>query len=457
MLFERIESEGLAHYSYLIGDKSEAVVIDPRRDGDVYVDLAERAGYHITHVLETHRNEDYVVGSVELAARTGAAIWHADDQWGYRYGRAVEDGQTWAVGGLRLRAIHAPGHTPGMMNYLLHDPGGAPWMLFSGDTLFAGEVGRVDLMGEERIEEMAGMLYDTLHGSLLPLGDGIIVCPAHGAGSVCGAAIADRPWTTIGLERQHNPALRAPDRRTFITRQAQPQERPPYFARMERLNVEGPPPISPLPVPTPLTPEAFAREAEDALVLDTRTELAFNAGHVPGAMSIWRQGLGSFAGWFLPHDRPILLVTEEEDPMPAVRVLLRMGFDNVAGHLAGGMHAWHMAGRDSASIRMVTVPDLCRWLDEGNRPAILDVRGDAELEQGGTISGAQHIHITEIPQRLDEVPDRRPVHIFCGSGLRSTIAASLLEREGRHDLTVVLGGATGWNSVSCPLEIVQRA
>lgn len=141
MLFKRIVSEGLAHYSYLIGNENEAAVIDPRRDGDIYIYLAERAGYHIVHILETHRNEDYVVGSVELAARTGATIWHADSQWDYKYGRGVEDGQTWSIGGLQLRALHAPGHTPGMMNYLLHDQDGAPWALLSGDTLLAGSVG----------------------------------------------------------------------------------------------------------------------------------------------------------------------------------------------------------------------------------------------------------------------------------------------------------------------------
>jgi len=457
MLFERIVSEGLAHYSYLIGDGTEAAVIDPRRDGDVYIELAERVGYHLTNVLETHRNEDYVVGSVELAARTGAQVWHADSQWDYQYGQAVEDGQTWTVGGLRLRAIHAPGHTPGMMTYLLHDARGAPWALFSGDALFAGEVGRVDLLGEDRAAEMAGQLHDTLYNRLLPLGDGVIVCPAHGPGSVCGAAIVDRPWTTIGLERAHNPALQAPDREAFNARQARLQERPPYFAAMERSNVQRPPPISPLPVPTPLPPEAFAREAADAIVLDTRVELAFNAGHVPGALSIWRQGLGRFAGWFLPYDRPILLVADEQDPMPVVRALARMGYDAIAGYLAGGMYAWHTAGLDSAAIGMITVPDLCRRLDEGNRPAILDVRSDAEIEGSGAISGAQHVHITEIPQRLDEVPRQRPLHVFCGSGLRSTVVASLLEREGWRDLTVVLGGTSAWNSASCPLELVQRA
>ena len=176
----------MAHYSYLIGDDGEAAVIDPRRDCTIYIDRAARAGYRILHVLETHRNEDYVIGSVELAARTGAAVYHADAQWDYTYGQAVEDAQTWQVGRLELEAIHSPGHTPGSMSYLLRTPEGSPWTVFTGDALFAGDVGRVDLLGEERLEEMAGLLYETLFDKLLALPDDLIVCPAHGAGSVCG-------------------------------------------------------------------------------------------------------------------------------------------------------------------------------------------------------------------------------------------------------------------------------
>ena len=181
MLFERIESEGLAHYSYLVGDQREAVVFDPRRDCEVYVERAYEQGLAIKHVLETHRNEDYLIGSVELAERTDAEIWHADSQLQYRYGRPAEDGQTWKVGRLEVRAIHSPGHTPGSMSYLLHDPEGEPWVVFTGDALFAGDVGRVDLLGMDRAEELAAQLYDTIFGKLLPLGDGVIVCPAHGA------------------------------------------------------------------------------------------------------------------------------------------------------------------------------------------------------------------------------------------------------------------------------------
>gem|GEM_PF-6042768 len=162
MLFERIESQGLAHYSYLIGDQGEAIVIDPRRDVDVYAQTATRAGMRIAHVLETHRNEDYLIGSLELVARTGAQVWHADGMLDYQYGQPAQDGQTWRIGRLKMRAIHSPGHTLGSMSYLLHDPDGAPWVLFTGDALFAGEVGRVDFLGMDRAPEMAGHLYDTL-------------------------------------------------------------------------------------------------------------------------------------------------------------------------------------------------------------------------------------------------------------------------------------------------------
>jgi hydroxyacylglutathione hydrolase len=452
MLFERIESRGLAHYSYLIGHGKEAVVIDPRRDRDVYIERASKAGFRIAHVLETHRNEDYAIGSLELAARADAQIWHADAQWDYRYGQPVEDGQKWNVGQLQLQAIHSPGHTPGSMSYLLHDPDGAPWMVFTGDALFAGDVGRTDLLGTDRLEEMTGLLYDTLFDRLLPLGDEVIVCPAHGAGSVCGGAIAERVWTTIGLERRLNPKLQFADRDEFIANVAVRLERPPYFRQMERLNLEGPPVLGSLPVPTPLPPGAFVQQAKDAFVLDTRMDLGFGAAHVPSALSIWLDGLASFGGWFLPYDRPILLVNEMDDPTQAVRPLIRLGYDDLGGYLSGGMLAWHMAGQRSVSIDMVTVQELCQRLDADEAAWILDVRSDEELEHQGEITGAHHIHVTQLPLHMHEVTCDHPVYVFCGSGLRSMIAASLLQREGWENLTVVLGGLGGWNSVSCPLE-----
>ncbi|HVO66121.1 MAG TPA: MBL fold metallo-hydrolase [Syntrophales bacterium] len=450
MLFKRIESEGIAHYSYLIGNGRAAVVIDPRLDCDIYGEDAHSEGFRIHHILETHRHEDFVLGSVALASRTGADIWHADNQWSYKYGKVIKDGQTWKIGRLKLEAIHSPGHTPGSMSYLLYDPDGAPWMVFTGDALFAGDVGRVDFMGEDRIPEMAGHLYDTLFNKLLPLGDGVIVCPAHGAGSVCAGDIGDRIWTTIGLERCHNPKLQVKDRKKFIALANKKLDYPPYFRQMEKLNLEGVPIDKTYPVP--LSADAFAEKAEGAVIVDTRGELSFGTSHVPKSLSIWSDGLPSFAGWFLPYDKPILLVNDSNNAAQVARYLLRLGYFNVSGFLAGGMITWQTAGRESATIETITVQSFCSLLDKDEHPWILDVRSDAELEHAGSITGANHIHITELAGRMEEVPRNRTVFVFCGSGLRSMIAASLLKREGWRDLVVVLGGMAGWRSISCPIR-----
>jgi rhodanese-related sulfurtransferase len=356
MFFERIESKGLAHYSYMIGDGIEATVIDPRRDCEIYKKKAREAGFAIKTILETHRNKDYIIGSAELASRTGAEIWHADSQLDYAYGQSVQDGQTWDIGQFKIRAIHTPGHTEGHMSYLLHDSDGSPWMIFTGDTLFAGEVGRVDLLGNR-------------------------------------------------------------------------------------------------PSPLPLKAKEFQKKANHAIVVDTRMELGFSAAHVPGALSIWLGGLASFAGWFLPYDKPIILVNETENPEAPTEHLIRLGYDRIEGYLAGGMLSWHTAGLESHSIPTFTVQQLCQLLDAQKNPFILDVRSREELEKNGRITDAVQIHITTLPQHTSEIPKDNPVYIFCGSGMRSMIAASLLKREGWTNLRVVLGGLAGWNSMSCPLEI----
>ena len=450
MLFKRIISEGLAHYSYLLGEGKTALVIDPRRDCQVYIDEAHAAGMRIAHILETHRNEDYVIGSTELAARTGAQIWHADGELDYAYGQPAQEGQTWNLGGYTLEALATPGHTPGSMSYLLHDVEGFPWMVFTGDTLFAGDVGRVDLPGLELMDEMANAQYDSVFNKLLPLGDEVIICPGHGAGSVCGAGIVDRAWTTLGIERQHNPKLQHTSREAFVQAMAVALERPPYFRKMEALNLSGAP-MPALPSPRPLAPAEFAQAARDAQVLDVRLEYSFGSVLVPGAFSIWLGGVPGFAGWFLSYDKPLLLVAEENQVEDIVHKLVRMGYDNVAGFLSGGMHDWVAAGLDCDTISTVTVQQLCHLLDAEDDPWILDVRSDKELA-AFRIPAAHHIHLTELPQRMGEVPQDRPVYLFCGSGQRSMTAASLLKRAGWAKIHVVLGGMSGWRSISCPLE-----
>jgi hydroxyacylglutathione hydrolase len=452
VLLERIESEGLAHYSYLIGDGNEAVVIDPRRDARIYVERATRAGMRITHVLETHRNEDYVIGSAELTDLTDATVLRSGEgDLEYGYGEPIMDGETVSVGRLELRALHTPGHTLGHMSYLLHDPDGNPWIIFTGDALFAGDVGRTDFYGEDRLDEITGLLYDTLFKKILVLGDEVIVCPAHGAGSACGTAIAERTWTTIGLERKHNPKLQYTDKEAFVANVGEMLEYPPYFSMMEVLNLEGPPVKGPLPSVPALPPYEFAAQATDAQIVDTRMELGFGAAHVPGAVSIPEGRLASYAGWFLTYNRPILLVTETNDVSQPVRTLTRLGYDDVAGFLAGGMLAWHTAGLASERIETITVQELCARLDRDEEPWILDVRSKEEVERN-EIPTAHHVHLTQLPERMDDVLKGQRVYVFCGSGLRSMISASLLQRAGYDDVTVILGGLAGWSSVSCPLE-----
>ncbi|MCX8207251.1 MAG: MBL fold metallo-hydrolase [Methanothrix sp.] len=446
MLFERIVSEGLAHYSYILGNSGKAVVIDPRLDCDVYVDIASKNDMRITDILETHRNEDYVIGSVELSALTGASVWHADPELDYRYGAPARDGQVWQIGTWRIEAISAPGHTLGSMAYVLKDNAGVPHAVFTGDALFAGDVGRVDLLGMERSEELAGMLYESIFQRILPLGDGVLLCPAHGPGSVCGSAITDRPWTTIGMERLHNPKLRAGSRDEFIKSAAVELERPPYFRRMEELNVKGYR-LRRHVVPA-LSPEEVADALDECVILDTRSEVAYGGAHIPASQFIWMDGLSALAGWYLSYDKPVILVGDEIDR--ATRILMRMGYDEISGYLGGGMLAWHMSGLESSSIRTVTVQELCRHLDQGGQAWILDVRSDEEVSRE-SITGAHHIHVTQLPGRIDEVPIEKAVYIFCGSGMRSMVAASFLKRHGWENLAVVLGGLAGWKSVTCPV------
>ena len=319
MLLERIVSAGLAHYSYLVGDKNQALVIDPRRDVDVYLKMATETGMRISHILETHRNEDYFVGSMELAGRTGAEVWHADGQWKYLYGKPVTAGQKWRVGRLEIEALATPGHTPGSMSYLLRDPAGVPWMLFSGDALFAGEVGRIDLLGKELAAEMAGLLYESLFARLLPLGDEVILCPAHGSGSVCGELIAERLWTTIGLEKKHNSRLQAKSKEQFVASLLMSQpDRPPYFSRMEKVNLEGRPVLGALPSPRPLDAKDFFALSERMLrfwilVRSWPSVLLTFPAHNPSGWRVWPvlpAGFSAMTGPFFSWAKAMSSITQ---------------------------------------------------------------------------------------------------------------------------------------------------
>lgn len=452
MFVETIRSEGLAHLSYVVGDGDTAVVIDPRRDVEVYEAAARRHGAYIRYVVETHRNEDYLVGSRELAARTGARILRgAATRFGY--GEPVEEGAELTAGDARLRVLATPGHTDESISLVLHDDAVSrddAVAVFTGDALFVGSVGRTDLLDDR--EAAAAALYDSIVGKLLPLGDQAVLYPAHGAGSVCGAGMAERDVSTLGYERRHNPALQL-ERAAFIRQQAaQPFEFPPYFRRMEQVNRDGPPLLHHLPTPRPLSPREFLAAMADGMwAVDTREPEAVAGALLPDSLAIPLDMLPAFAGWFLPYDADIGLVTARaEDVETAVRRLVRLGYDRVVATLADGLHAWETAGLDYATIPALHARQLARRLNAGERFTLLDVRGRRELARE-RLPGATEIYLGHLPDRLAELPAARPVTAFCGSGRRAVIAASLLVRNGFDGVEVCLGSMAACRVVGCPI------
>ncbi len=451
MFFEKIKSEGLAHNSYLIGNGKEAVVIDPKRDIEVYLKKIKEADMKIKYVLETHRNEDYVIGSKELMEKTEAEIYHADKQLDYKYGKEVSDEDSFEFGDLKLESIHTPGHTPGSMSYLLKDYSDNNWLVFSGDTLLAGSVGRTDLFGKEKVKENTELLHDSIFNKLLDLGDEVILCPAHGAGSVCAESIEDREWTTIGIEKDRNEFL-SKEKDEFLNELSKMLERPPYFRMMEKMNL-NPPVLKTLPEPTALSPHQFEERARNNWLLDTRKEVSYGGAHIPNSVNIWKEGIPSFAGWFIDYEKPIsLVVNSSEDLDEIIRYLVRIGFDNIDSYLAGGMIHWHMSGKNSESIETLTVQEFCKQIDRGKDIDILDVRGENEIKEKGEIEDSTKVHLTQLRENMDQVRELNNIHIFCGSGLRSMIAASLLKNAGMKEIKVILGGLAGWQSNKCKIR-----
>jgi hydroxyacylglutathione hydrolase len=454
MIFKRIKSEGLAHNSYFIGSSGSAAVIDPRRDVQIYLDLALEYGMKIKYILETHRNEDYVTGSLELSDDSNALIYHGPGlKW--RYGNTLEDRQEFIIGKLHLTAVQTPGHTDESVSYTVTDlnSGKTPVMVFTGDTIFVGDTGRVDLYGETEIPRMASNLYDSIFTRILPLGDHIVLCPAHGAGSVCGLNIADRDESTLGIERIQNPALQYTNKAEFVSNKSgERPEKPPYFAAMEKWNLEGPPRLACLPLPSPLNPAEFKQEIENgATVVDTSLPSAFGGAHIKGSYSIWLEGLPGFAGWMLTYDKPILLVLEDQSHLEkAVTYLIRVGYDRIIGFLKGGIEGWYDAGLPTESLPLLSVHQLKEKMDRGEDLVILDAR-DQEEWNSGHIKGSLHIFVGHVESGLPEIPRDKPVAALCSVGHRAGIAASVLLRAGFPEVYNVLGSVTAWRHAGFPL------
>ena len=451
MFLETVRTEGLAQRSYILGAAGEAAVIDPRRDVQIYLDIAYARGACITRVFETHRNEDFVVGSLPLAEITGATIHHGGEL-PFGYGETVTDGETFQMGNLHLRILKTPGHTDESISIAIFDAdfGEEPVGVFTGDALFIGDVGRTDFF-PDRAKEVAGLLYDSIFNKLLPLGPQAILYPAHGAGSVCGSGMAEREFSTLGYERKFNPALQVSEKEAFIQRKLnETHYQPPYFRKMEQFNLEGPPMPATLARPRPHDHEAFARFLEEGVqVLDTRRPEAFAGAYIPGSLAMPLGMIPAYAGWFLDYDRDVALVVDRfDDVEPAIRALFRLGFDRVVGYLDGGLTEWETAGKPYGAIPAIYAGNLKARMDRGESFTLLDVRKSDEFA-AGHLRGATHLFLGDLPDRLDEVPKDRPVTTFCGNGRRAIIAASILKQNGFEQVEDCLGSMAACQVIGC--------
>lgn len=454
MLFERFISEGLAHISWLIGSGGQAAVIDPRRDCEIYLDAAAEGGVKITGIFETHRHEDFASGSAELAEACGAPVYHGA-RLPFSFGTPVRDNDRFPFGSLVLTVRETPGHTSESISIVVTRTASPdlPYLVFTGDLLFAGETGRVDLGDPAKTGSRAAEMYDSIAKKILPLGDNTIVCPAHGAGSVCGGEIQDYPLTTIGYERVVNPVF-IEDRARFIaTKTAEHLYSPPYFRVMERGNLNGWPrrPVQPHPEPA-LSSGVRDIIASGVQVVDIRSPAAFAGGHIPGSLSIWRDGIPAFAGWFLGYETPILLIDDFNTHLSAVqRDLRRLGYDNPVQYLAGGFIAWAKQGGTVAQCGTCSVVEAARRR-ETESPFILDVRDIRNRQENGYIAGSRHTFVGEIPGRFAEIPRNRDILVYCDAGYKGSIAASLLLRNGYTRVTNILGGFTAWVNAGFAVE-----
>jgi hydroxyacylglutathione hydrolase len=430
----------LAHASYLIGDGGEAIVVDPSRDVQMYLDDAATHGLKITWILETHLHADFVSGHRELAARTGATIGiGARAEAGYAH-RALKEGDEIRVGDTVLRALETPGHTPEHLSYLVYEKAGdaQPWGVLTGDTLFVGDVGRVDILSSRLpVAELAGLMYDSLFGKLLKLPDATRVYPAHGAGSLCGRSIRSETWSTIGQERLMNPALADHGRDAFIAEVTRDvPETPIYFLHSRDTNRMGPTLDAERPLPPSVAPvDVAGRMGKGSTLVDARGETEYAAGHPRGALYVGLDGqYASWVGTLLAPGDEIVLLVDEDRREEAIMRLARVGYENVVGTLAGGLEAWRAAG---LPVETLETFDLAKGVPPGWR--VLDVRRTPEW-RSHRFEGAVHVPLSALPEKLGQLDRDASWLLVCAGGYRSVIGASVLQRAGFMRVASGAGG-----------------
>ncbi len=452
MYFQQFYLTCLSHASYMIGSEGIACVVDPQRDVSLYVDEARAQNLKIEYIIETHLHADFVSGHQELAARTGAKIY-----LGARAGATfphspVHDGDEIRFGRAILRFLETPGHTVESISVTVTDldRGEKPFAVLTGDTLFIGDVGRPDLAPDLTPQQLAGMLFDSLHQKLIPLGDDVEVWPAHGAGSLCGKQMRPERQSTIGKELALNYALRPKTKEEFVRLLTSDlPERPAYFARDAEINRTGAAALTDLP-PLPLLSTEQVLAMRDATVLDTRPSQQFCAGHVPDAVHIALSGqYASWAATLIGLDQPIILVSEDDAQLEESRIrLARVGIDKISGGLKDGMAGWT---GPVAQISQITAEQLRGELSDVQ---LVDVRRKPEWDEGH-IEGAVLMPLHQLSRSLNDLDRTRPVAVHCKGGYRSAIAASLIQRAGFENVSNVIGGFDAWRA--CGLPEVREA
>jgi hydroxyacylglutathione hydrolase len=460
LVFETIHTEGLAELSYLVGDDEEgiAAVFDPRADVEIYLELARGRNVAITDIFETHIHADLVSGARELCSRVKSARIHVSHEGGAKYGfetEPVRDGDTFKFGSVIITAKHTPGHTPEHVSYLLADSDHPeiPWGVLSGDSLFVNSAGRPDLLGEKETSKLAAQQFHTLHDFYMKLPDSVIIYPAHGSGSPCGAEIGDRLNSTIGYERPLNPFLQFKDVDSFTRfAVATAPPIPRYYPVMKKVNADGPELLGGLPRVPGLPPNAFKKAIEEkaGILIDTRLMLAFGSAHIPGALNIGGSPMLSiWAGSLLDPEQPILLVLENDGDIDEIaRFFIRTGFTKFGGYLVGGMKAWGNAGFRFAQLPQLSVHEL---KTKGREWQVLDVRSNREWK-GGHVPGARHIFLSELARRMTELDTGKPTAVYCATGYRASIAASILKANGFAQVNNVPGSWHAWKEAKYPVE-----
>lgn len=454
MFFTRLKTPGLGQNSYVLEcGEGLAVVLDPRRDVGEYVRLARENDLSIVYIFETHRQEDFEFGSRTLAEMTGAQIVSGAHELFGDTDVKLKDEAELKVGSTRFVALETPGHTPESVTYAVYvkDAGEKCWGVFTGDALFVGDTGRTDLPHPDKTGENAGILYDSIHRKIAPLGDQTLLFPAHGSGSACGGNISDRDDSTLGIEKGTNPVFKKSRQEFVELKLAEKMARPPYFRHMEKVNLHSGRPLRTPPRFNVLQPKVLQKRMKEGIVIDTRSPEAFAGAHIPGSYNIWLEGVPAFGGWVANENTRIFLVVDGAGAMEqAVKSLARIGIDSVEGVLTSGVEAWREQGLPIENIATTSAAETANWMQQG-RVHILDVRDEYEWN-AMHIPGAIHRYVGYLEEELPQLPKDGEIVVHCSVGHRSALAVSILKRNGYTGLYNMLGGITAWEKLALPLE-----